>query len=119
MIQNSHNCAGKKQSNIHHFTKTPFIIAETSYNHEGDMKYLYNMIDEISELRINAVKFHLLLNIDSYMVKTHPLYSQLQKWLFTIEQWNEIYRYSKNKGLEIIALCDDIDSVKYIINKKM
>ena len=41
--------------------KEPYIIAETAYNHEGDVNYLYKMIDEIAELELNAIKFHLLL----------------------------------------------------------
>lgn len=40
----------------------PYIIGETAYNHEGDLNYLYKMIDDISEIKLNAVKFHLLLN---------------------------------------------------------
>lgn len=30
--------------------KEPYIIAETAYNHEGDINYLYRMIDDIAEL---------------------------------------------------------------------
>ena len=38
--------------------KTPYIIADTAFNHEGDIKYLCKMIDEIDELQLNAIKFH-------------------------------------------------------------
>ncbi|MCX6661860.1 MAG: N-acetylneuraminate synthase family protein [Euryarchaeota archaeon] len=68
--------------------KTPYIIAETAYNHEGDIKYLYQMIEEIDSLKLNAVKFHLLLNLDSYMKRSHPLYQKIKQWMFTQNQWN-------------------------------
>jgi N,N'-diacetyllegionaminate synthase len=97
---------------------TPYIIAETAYNHEGDIKYLYQMIDEIASLRLNAIKFHLLLNLDSYMKRTHPLYQTMKQWIFTENQWNDILSYTAKKNLEIIALCDDVESIKYLIHKK-
>lgn len=59
--------------------KEPYIIGETAYNHEGDINYLYKMIDEIAELELNAVKFHLMLNPESYMQKKHPLMRETRK----------------------------------------
>lgn len=98
--------------------KTPYIIAETAYNHEGDIKYLIKMIDDIAEIKLNAIKFHLLLNIDSYMKKTHPLYKQVKKWMFSENQWDKIISHATRKKLDIIALCDDVESIQYIIKKK-
>jgi len=98
--------------------KEPYILAETAYNHEGDIDYLYGMIDEIAELQLNAVKFHLLLNLESYMQKGHPLFTESKKWMFSQKQWDEIIEYTQKKGLDIIALCDDVESINYLINKK-
>ncbi len=92
----------------------PYIIGETAYNHEGDINYLYKMIDDISEIKLNAVKFHLLLNPDSYMQKKHPLKDKIMGWTFTEEQWDALFDYSKKKDLDIIALCDDVESLIYI-----
>ena len=91
--------------------KEQYIIAETAYNHEGDISYLYRMIDEIAEIGLNAVKFHLLLNPDSYMSKDHPLSDEIKKWLFTEKQWTELIRYSLDKNLDVITICDDVESV--------
>ena len=96
----------------------PYIIAETAYNHEGDINYLLKMIDELAEIKVNAVKFHLLLNIDSYMKKTHPLYKQVKKWMFSEKQWDKIISHANRKKLDIVALCDDVESIQYIIGKK-
>lgn len=98
--------------------KRPYIIAETAYNHEGDITYLYGMIDELADLQVSAVKFHLLLNLESYMEKTHPLFSQLKTWLFSKQQWTDIIEYTQQKHLDIVALCDDIDSIKFLNKKK-
>ncbi len=97
---------------------TPYIIAETAYNHEGDIKYLYQMIEEIASLKLNAIKFHLLLNLDSYMKRSHPLYQKMKQWMFTQNQWNEIFSFATKKQLDIVALCDDVESIQYIVSKK-
>jgi sialic acid synthase SpsE len=94
--------------------KDLYIIGETAYNHEGDIDYLYNMIDEISELEINSVKFHLLLNIESYLQVKHPLTNEIKKWVFNENQWDDIIDYSVTKNLDVIALCDDVESLEYI-----
>jgi sialic acid synthase SpsE len=103
---------------IKKLTLKPYLIAETAYNHEGDIAYLHRMIDEIASLKLDAVKFHLLLDIDSYMKQTHPLYEKVQQWMFTENQWNEIFSHANKKNLDIVALCDDVKSIRYINQKK-
>ena len=92
-----------------------YIIGEIAYNHEGDIKYLYRMIDDIAELKLNAIKFHMLLNPESYIQKKHPLIHKLKNWIFNKKQWDEIIDYSNKKNLDVIVLCDDVESVEYII----
>ena len=96
----------------------PYVIGETAYNHEGDIKYLHKMIDDIADLNLNAIKFHLLLDPASYMQKSHPLINDIKKWIFTEKQWDNIIDYSNEKNLDIIALCDDVESLKYINKNK-
>ena len=100
-----------------YYYKKPYIIAETAYNHEGDVHYLYKMIDEIADVGLSAVKFHLLLNPNSYMQENHPLMNKIKKWIFKQEQWNEIIDHAREKQLEIIALCDDVESLEFINTK--
>lgn len=97
---------------------TPYIIAETAYNHEGDIRYLSQMIEEIASLKLNAIKFHLLLDLNSYMKRSHPLYQQMKHWMFTQDQWNEIFSLAAKKKLDVVALCDDVESIRYILSKK-
>ena len=97
----------------------PYISGEIAYNHEGDINYLYKMIDNIAELKLNAIKFHMLLNSESYMQKKHPLINEIKKWIFSKNQWNEIIDYSNKKGLDVIVLCDDVESIEYILEKNI
>lgn len=95
--------------------KVPYLIGETAYNHEGNIDYLYKMIMDIAELKLNAIKFHLLLNPESYMQKNHPLMKKMKKWIFSKKQWDSIIDYTNKRRLDIIALCDDIESAEYLI----
>jgi len=97
----------------------PYIIGETAYNHEGDIKYLYKMIDDIAEVKLNAIKLHMLLNPESYMQKKHPLIKEIKKWTFSKNQWSEIIDYSNKNGLDIIVLCDDVESINYILENNI
>lgn len=95
-------------------TNKPYIIGETAGNHEGDIKYLLRIIDNIAELKLNAVKFHFLLNIESYFQKNHPMINLVKKWLFNKKQWKEIINYALSKKLDVVALCNDVESIKFI-----
>jgi sialic acid synthase SpsE len=99
-------------------TKQEYIIGETAYNHEGNFDYLIKMIDEIADLGLNAVKFHLLHNPKSYMQAKHPLMQKLKTWIFTQKQWDKIIDHSNKKSLDIISLCDDIESLDYLMNNE-
>ena len=98
---------------------SPYIIGETAYNHGGDIKYLYKMIDDIAKLKLNAIKFHMLLNPESYMQKKHPLTKEIKKWTFSKNQWSEIINHSNKKGLNIIVLCDGVESIEYILENNI
>ena len=93
----------------------PYIIGETAYNHEGDIKYLFRMIEEIADLKLDAVKFHMLLDITTYFQKKHPLLPTLQKFMFTEDQWTQIFQKSKDLNLDVINLCDDVKSIEYCL----
>jgi len=96
-------------------TLKPYIIGETAYNHEGDINYLLKVVDEIAKIKLNAVKFHLLLNPESYMQKKHPLIGEIKKWIFNKKQWDDIIDCSNEKKLDVIGLCDDVESIEYIL----
>lgn len=92
----------------------PYIIGETAYHHEGELAYLLKMIDDIAEIKLEAVKFHLLLNLEAYMQSRHPLWEATKKVIFSARQWKDIISHAKQYSLDIIALCDDIDALRFV-----
>ncbi len=92
----------------------PYLIAETAYNHQGEKHYLLKMIEAVPE-EVDAVKFHLLLDIDEYMDRKHSLYAKLKEWVFDKEFWNYAFSEVVKKGKDIIALCDDPKSLEFVL----
>lgn len=93
----------------------PYIIGETAYHHEGNQDYLKRMIIDIAEAELDGVKFHLLLDPASYMQKQHPLFKATQMFTFNRDIWSGLFSLASNQGLDIVALCDDIQSINFII----
>lgn len=92
-----------------------YLIADCAYSHEGSIEYLKESIGRISETNcINAVKFHVLLDIDTYICSDHELYEKIKKWLFSKNEWRELIDYTHSLGLDIVVLADDIGSMDFL-----
>jgi len=96
----------------------PYLIGETAFHHEGDKTFLKKLIDKGVVAKVDAIKFHLLLNLEDYFVKSHEAFSDLEQWLFTEDDWNEIIDYNEEKGVDTIVLCNDPKSIDFVMNYK-
>jgi N,N'-diacetyllegionaminate synthase len=94
--------------------KEPYLIAETAYAHAGNYDYLRRQIDDVDFRYVDALKFHILLDIDAYMRKDHPQYEMITQWLFDREKWAEILALTKRRGIDVIALADDEASLIWL-----
>lgn len=94
----------------------PYIIGETAFHHEGDKSFLIELISEIKKVGVNAIKFHFTLDIDDYMIQNHEAIDVIRPWCFDKKQWDEIL--PETAGVDIVALCNDVESIKYAITSK-
>jgi N,N'-diacetyllegionaminate synthase len=95
----------------------PYIIGETAYHFEGDFDYMIRMVNDMANLEVDAIKYHLLLNPSSYCQYKHPIKHLYEKWKFSEKQWKDIIDLSESKGMDVVALCDDIESIRFIIKE--
>ena len=96
--------------------KNPYVIAETAYSFEGSKQYLLDSINSVPD-EVNAIKFHLLFDMDEYMVSHYTvLRDLLEKWLLSAEDWVSILEHAKSKGKDVIILADDIATVDFLTN---
>lgn len=96
-----------------------YWIAEPAYTHQGEFDYLLQLVDAVVQSGADAVKFHIMLDLDEYIVPDHSLYADLQKWLFTREQWREVFARCRKAGLEIVGLADELPSLEFLIGEKV
>lgn len=94
------------------YENRPYLIAECAYSHEGDSDYLKKSIKKIAEAGcVDAVKFHVLFDIQTYMSPDHDLYERIQEWLFSEDEWRDIIDYARGLNLDVIILVDDLGSL--------
>jgi len=94
----------------------PYIIGETAFHHEGDKKIIKELIFYAKQLKLDAIKFHFTVDLDAYMISTHEAINVLRPWCFSEQDWDEIL--IKATHIDIVALCNDLKSIKYAINSK-
>ena len=97
-------------------TQNPYIIGETAFHHEGDVTFVKNLINAGEKLELQAMKFHVTLDLDDYMISSHDAIAIIRPWCFTATQWDDIL--SVVKTCDIILLCNDVASIKYALTCK-
>jgi len=94
----------------------PYIIGETAFHHEGEEHFILELINHGMELGLNAMKFHVTLDLDDYMITEHEAIDIIRPWCFNANQWDSILENVKN--MDIILLCNDVKSIEYAIETK-
>lgn len=91
-----------------------YYIAETAFHHEGDVQFLNDLVKDLIKLEISAVKFHLLFDVNDYMVSNHAAIDVIRKISIGKEYWEEVFSLVSNASKDIIALTNDVASLEYI-----
>ncbi len=99
-------------------TDKPYLIGETAFHHQGDVSFLKELIKQGGNCEVDAIKVHLLLDLDDYMAHDHEALEVLRPWCLSEANCNEIINYGQKLGLDIILLCNDVKSVKYAIRRQ-
>jgi len=93
-------------------------IAETAFTHSGDISYLKKQIDLAAKSGVNYIKFQIILNVSSAYTRDNELYTAFHDKIISKDGWLEIINYSVNKGLEVIILPIDYDSLIFAIENE-
>lgn len=92
----------------------PYFIVETAFHHEGNVNFLNELLDKILLLDIDAVKFHLLFDLDDYIISEHPARPVLEKISISREEWLPILNRCAEAQKDIVLLTNDIESLKWV-----
>jgi len=99
-----------------------YIIAEIGINHNGSMNHAKKLIDQAYRSGCSAVKFQkrnpdkCVPEDQKSLVRETPWGNMTYleyKWKieFDADQYNELRSYTKNRGMDFIVSCWDIDSI--------
>lgn len=91
-----------------------FLFGETAFHHEGNVKSIYEMIDQNVEAGFNGVKFQILFNLSNFMSTKHSSYDEIQNMIISSEEWRSIIQYAQQKQLKIIIMPLDVEVVNWI-----
>ena len=103
-----------------------YVIAEIGINHNGDIDLAKQLIDKAKISGCDAVKFQKRTvdvvysedELDTSRISPFGTTTREQKYgiELDIDEYKELETYSKNKGLDFIVSCWDLDSVDNIEN---
>lgn len=91
----------------------PYIIGETAFHHEGSVDFLKTLIQNGASCGLNALKFHLLFDLDDYMIPSHQAIPVLKKIIIPKENWQQVLE-TVPKNVDIVLLCNDVESLKWV-----
>lgn len=94
-------------------SKTPYVIAEVSQNHDGSLGQAHAFIDAVASTGANAIKFQTHIAeeestiLEPFRVKFSyedaTRYDYWKRMEFTEEQWAGLYEHACNKGLDFLS----------------
>ncbi len=93
---------------------TPYLIGETAFHHEGDTDFLVKLIDTALEVKVDAIKFHLLFDVSDYMIAAHAAIDVIKKIAIPQDKWVTVLDYVATKGVDIVLLCNDVVSMHWV-----
>ena len=106
--------------------KKTYVIAEVGINHNGDINLAKQLIDKAEQSGCDAVKFQkrtvdvVYSSEELDIPRKSPFGTTTREQKYGIEleldEYRELETYSKDKGLDFIVSCWDLDSVDDIEN---
>jgi len=91
-----------------------YIFAETAFHHEGDKDYLKSLVQEAKKAGVDGIKFQVLIELNNLMSEKHSSYEQAEKWLLSLDDWREVFKYTEDLGLDIILMPVDIKAFELV-----
>ena len=89
-------------------------IAETAWHHDGDFNFFKNLVtDLVTKTEADYIKFHITLDTDEYIDKTHPGYDWVKGAMFNESQWDELISLVLGNGKKTMLLFNDKKAIDF------
>jgi len=89
------------------------LIAETAWHHEGDFEFMKSLVNDLCQTPADIIKLHLTLDKDEYMATDHAIYQEVDKWLLSASQWQNLIEIVRSNSKELMLLLNDVQAVEF------
>ena len=89
-----------------------YLYTETAFHHQGNFDYLIKLIDASYHAGAKGVKFQVLTKCSDFVSTKHKAFADLLSYCFSKEEWINIFEYTASKGLDIILMPLNLESVE-------
>ena len=93
-----------------------FIVAEIGNNHEGNFEIAKKLIKEAADAGVDAVKFQTFIPEQFISSKDQLKLSRLKNFQLSFEQFEQLSKFAKKKGVIFFSTPLDIKSAKFLNN---
>jgi len=89
-----------------------YLFAETAFHHEGDLNYMFNLIEDIAGSAAKGIKFQILTRPEDFISSRHRDYDELKQYCFSSTQWRLILQKAVDLGLDLIIMPLNIEALR-------
>ena len=90
------------------------LIAETAWHHDGDYKFMERLVNDIlQKTKLDALKMHIILDVDEYMNLSHTTYNDTKNKMFSEELWSDLIKQVKNNDKDLMLLYNDTKAIEF------
>ena len=102
------------QNVLNRLERNPFYIyAETAFSHEGNLDYLYRLVDQVSLAQADGIKFQILMDPDESYTPEVRNGNDVLTWIFDADEWKKLLSYAHEKALDVVLLPIDLKATKF------
>jgi N,N'-diacetyllegionaminate synthase len=98
-------------------TNNFYFYTETAFIHQGDVEYMLNLVKSSAAAGAHGIKFQVILDYDALISKANPNYHSFKAAMISKSDWEKIFLYAKECGLDIIMILGDEQVAKTVNNE--
>lgn len=90
-----------------------FFYTETAFIHQGDIAYMMELIKRSKEAGAHGIKFQVIGEYDDFISRANPNYDAFKIAMISKKDWEKIFQYSNECGLDIVYMPCDKKAAEY------
>ncbi|GAA4279514.1 N-acetylneuraminate synthase family protein [Aquimarina mytili] len=86
-----------------------YLYTETAFHHQGELEYARKLIEATKDSGASGIKFQVIFNINNLTSSKHSKYEFLKTLEFSEKEWEELFDYAIDLGLDLIIMPLDLE----------